>query len=275
MKTNGLRAAPALVGAIASVFALTVGSALGDSIRPAVRNTIRECTEIRNPGFYVLTRNLTAVDDCLVVTTSSVTIDLGGWVISGSSTGPDQTGVGIRGIGESVQDITVRNGTITGFADAINLHERAVVENVRAYGNAAGILAGSDSTVSGSNARGFEWGVNVGSGSIVSGNVVSGGLNAIIAGRHSIVSGNAVPNFFGNGIRAESFTTVSGNNVQGGDGTGIVAGVGSTVSGNTVHQELGSPGISVECPSNVIGNMVTGGLQLSGDGCTNIDNLAP
>jgi hypothetical protein len=257
MKTNRLCVAPALVGAVVSVFALTAGSALGHP----VRNTIRECTEIRNPGFYLLTRNLTAAvnDDCLVVRTSFVTIDLGGWVISGRSNDPDQLGVGITITGESVQNTTVRNGTITGFGDAINLGRRAVVENVRAFGNQGGIVAASDSTVSGSNVEGFELGVTVGPRSIVSGNRVFAALAAITTGSGSIVSGNVV--------------TVDIDH-------GIQAGVGSTVSGNTVQgleADVGV-GISVECPSNVIGNTATQfaeNLTLSGDGCTNIDNLAP
>ena len=51
------------------------------------------------------------------------------------------------------------------------------------------------------------------------------------------------------------------------------------MSGNTVQEDGGgTSGIEVACPSNVIGNTVTGfpeNLLLNGAGCTNIDNLAP
>ena len=50
------------------------------------------------------------------------------------------------------------------------------------------------------------------------------------------------------------------------------------MSSNTARDNRGI-GIDVECPSNVIGNTATGNagenLVLFGEGCTNIDNLAP
>ena len=74
MRKTSLRIAPALFGVIASVVALAAGPALGAQIN--------KCTKITKPGFYVLTRNLTATGDCLVVAANFVTIDLGGWVIT-------------------------------------------------------------------------------------------------------------------------------------------------------------------------------------------------
>ena len=82
MKKTRLRAASALVGVIASVTALGAGPALGAQIN--------KCTTITKPGFYVLTRNLTATGDCLVVAANFVTIDLGGWVITGSGLGGER-----------------------------------------------------------------------------------------------------------------------------------------------------------------------------------------
>jgi hypothetical protein len=50
VKRIRLRAAPAVVGVIASVVTLAAGPALGNPIR------ISKCTTITKPGSYVLTR---------------------------------------------------------------------------------------------------------------------------------------------------------------------------------------------------------------------------
>ena len=59
-------------------------------------------------------------------------------------------------------------------------------------------------------------------------------------------------------------------------------GVGSTVIGNTVtgviSEEPNEFGITVECPSNVIDNTITGSntnLTLNGAGCNTANNVAP
>ena len=86
MKKTRLHA-PALVGVLVSVVAFSAGPAWGDqSSRPALGNRISKCGTISKPGSYVLTRNLTAIGDCLVVAANFVTIDLGGWVITGNGT---------------------------------------------------------------------------------------------------------------------------------------------------------------------------------------------
>jgi hypothetical protein len=41
---------------------------------------ISKCTKITKPGSYLVTRNLTAVGDCLVLEARNVTLDLGGWI---------------------------------------------------------------------------------------------------------------------------------------------------------------------------------------------------
>ena len=87
MKKTRLHA-PAIVGVLVSIVAFSAGPAWGDqSSRPALGNRISKCGTISKPGSYVLTRNLTANGDCLVVAANFVTIDLGGWVITGNGTG--------------------------------------------------------------------------------------------------------------------------------------------------------------------------------------------
>jgi hypothetical protein len=268
MSQTRLRAVPAVVTLVASGVALASG--------PALAASINKCTTIAKPGSYVLTRNLSAAGDCLVVAADFVTIDLGGWVIAGDGS----TGAGVTDQGASRRGIAVRDGTITGFLACVVLGSTtgAVVEKVRADCEEAGISAGSDSNVSGNTARALIFGLSAGSDSIISGNVVTSSDVAIRAGSGSIVSGNVVTqsDF---GISAGSLSTVSGNNVGAID-QGIGVGRGSLVSGNNAHpqsegDEPAGPAFAVTCPSNVIGNTATGDLVLNGAGCTNIDNLAP
>jgi hypothetical protein len=263
MRKTSLRIAPAFFGVVASVVALATGPALGAQIN--------KCTRITKPGSYVLTRNLTATRDCLVVAANFVTIDLGGWVITGKD---ESTGSGVTDQGVPRRGIAVRNGTVTGFASCVHLSatSEAVVEKVRADCAQAGITIGSSSIVSGNQADGgaFE-GISAGAFSIVSGNVARAFSNvAISAGGVSIVSDNITDGDFG--ISAGPGSTVSGNQATVTDG-GLSVGRGSTVSGNTIDSENFVVDTTVACPSNVIGNTVTGNLVLDGEGCTNINNL--
>ena len=229
-------------------FALALGAAIhtpgADAQAPA---PITACGTINEPGSYMVATNLTAAGDCLVVTADFVTIDLAGFVITGNGTGS-----GIRG---GPRSTAVRNGTIVGFAIGVNMGE-GIVEGVRALANTR---------------EGIRTAV-----AIVRGNFAerNGGLGILAAG---IVSGNEVFANGGQGIFAGGASTVSGNNAVA-NGAGISAGAGSIVSGNTAVGNDGT-GIRVGCPSNVIGNTATtnvgGNLVLGGEGCNNIDNLAP
>jgi hypothetical protein len=287
MKKSRRRAAQALANVIASILAL--------GAEPALGAVISECTTIGKPGSYVLTRNLTAAGDCVVIAADFVTLDLAGWVI----TGDGSTGRGVTGGGRG---ITVRNGTVTGFSLGVMLGAGAVVEKVRAIdngGDGAGIATGSSSMISGNTVSGSPFPIAAGFGSTISGNTTRGGPFGITAGNFSTVSGNNVVGG-GVGIFTGFGSIVSGNTSSGSDPSiftglgsivsgniaagpvGILAGLGSMVNGNTAKEEGngggGSAGIVVDCPSNVIGNTATGysnNLVLSGAGCTNIDNLAP
>src|SRR5262249_7987904 len=94
----------ALVGAL-----LSSGSVwAGDSLLP-----IDHCQEInaRDQSSYVLVKNIfTSGRDCLVVTSSHITIDMRGFSIVG-----DGSAVGISAT-VPVEGVTVRNGTVKGFA---------------------------------------------------------------------------------------------------------------------------------------------------------------
>jgi hypothetical protein len=163
----------------------------------------------------------------------------------------------------------------------ISTGREGIVSGNIVRGGLFGISVGFGSIVTGNTASGTDVAISAGSNSIVSSNVTSSGENTLSAGSGSIVSNNIVAS--GDfGLSVGSLSTVSGNNVGAID-LGIFAGPGSTVSGNTAHPQSegddpAGPAIEVRCPSNVIGNTATGAFEnliLNGDGCTNIDNLAP
>ena len=143
------------------VFAMTVTLGLGTYASGQDVTEIDECKTIDAPGSYLLEKDLAATGDCLVVTSDFVTIDLGGFTISGDgaeadfedpgalSLGPFGTGSGIS-TPSFQKGVTVRNGQITGFNVGIDLGTGGahVVEGVRVFANSfIGIRAGRASLI--------------------------------------------------------------------------------------------------------------------------------
>jgi parallel beta-helix repeat protein len=222
---------------------------------------IKACQTISQPGSYELANNLTATGDCLVITASFVTIDLAGFSISSSNIG---VGTAISESGAPpFEGIAIRNGSISGFATAVNLDAAggSVVEGLRVFGffrtgiSANGIVRGN--TVGESNTP-----------------VTSSGINAA-----GIVTDNYVTGI-GRGTGISATGTVRGNTATD-NAEGIHAGAGSTVIGNTVMNNRGfiGIGISTDCPSNLTDNTAvnssSANLVLNGEGCHNEDNVAP
>lgn len=237
---------------------------------------IKKCGTITAPGSYQLDKNLNATGDCLVIQANFVTIDLNGFTVTG-----DGTGDGITDGGVARKGIAIRNGTITGFVDGIDLFfSRGVsVEQVRAFDNSGdGIRVGFDSMVTGNTA--FD---NVGNGifarfgSTVTGNTArSNNGNGIRADGDNTVTGNAARTNSNDGIHVGSGSTVTGNTANDNSGTGIKVSNGSTVTGNTARGNNGN-GLEVDCPSNVIGNTATdndgANKVLTDVGCNDINNI--
>ena len=215
-----------------SVFAACV--ALGFAgVAPAVLaaaapDSINNCRTITQPGSYVVRDNLTGSGDCLVVQADFVTIDLNGVVMTGNGTGN-----GITDQNAGRRGVTVRNGTITGFSNGVDLRaSRGVtVERVRTIAN---------------------------------------GNNGVTIGQLGLVSGGLSFDNTGIGILADTGSTIIGNTV-GRNQIGISSGIGSSVINNTSRNNV-NIGIAVSCPSLVLGNASTANavdLQLIGGGaCT-------
>jgi hypothetical protein len=159
-----------------------------------------------------------------VITASFVSINLGGFTISGFG-GTGTPGIVATPSSGRLQGIAVRNGSIQGNGVELSAVDGSIVEGLGVFG--------VPPTEVGIEATG-----------IVKNNTVVG-----IVEQHG----------FGTGISASG--TVTGNYVTGSGGTGMSIGQGSTVLGNTVTNS-GAPGappgrgigISVECPSNVTDN---------------------
>jgi hypothetical protein len=214
---------------------------------------IKRCQTIDQPGSYRLGNNLNAAGDCVEIRAQGVTIDLGGFAITG-----DGTGTAIKGVKAPVRTIpqvrtVVRNGEISNFALAINLS--GTVEGLRVTFNGKGIL------------------VPVG---IVRGNTVQFSRSVGIGVADGIVTGNLVV-ANGTGISVEEAAVITGNQAAG-NKIGIdVTGTGSNLIGNIAdgNSEIG---LRVRCPSNLVDNTAVGNgrnLVLNGTTCHSVDNLAP
>jgi parallel beta-helix repeat protein len=233
----------------------------------AAPQPISACQTISASGSYILTGNLTATGDCLLVAADNITIDLDGYTI----TGPGSGFAGITPPNTAIRNnITIRNGMIKNFGIGIQFAlgkngRRVTVERMTITDNtSSGVLLGDWSIVKDSNIS-----LNGGTGSYV--------------GARSLISGNIVSNNKGDGIHLSAGDSiVNGNVANNNSNHGIVAsdrGSGSSLIYNTASNN-GQHGISIMCPSNLQGNTaINNGLlpniYYSGTGCVNGHNLAP
>jgi hypothetical protein len=223
---------------------LTPGLVLAQDLREEGPIEIEKCGTIDKPGSYKLVHNLTFTSTsgtCLTITTNFVTIDLGGFTITGPNLA-SHNGTTAISAADRISGITVRSGSISGFDDGVDLAgEGSLVEGLRVFGAVISDL--------GIAAQG-----------IVRGNTVVG-----VAG----------PLAFGVGISATGIIT--GNYVTGSRFAEYQIGQGSTVIGNTaLNPGFPEPsGFLVSCPSNVTDNTTNSRLVLNGDGCNNTNNVAP
>ena len=204
---------------------------------------ITKCTTITEPGSYLLDKSLTAVGTCIVVAADFVTLDLDGQTLTG-----DGTGAGVNDSGVHHEGTVVKNGTIRGFANGVDLFASSTgqVERVRAFLNSQhGIRVGSDFTISGNNANGnLTAGIVAGNGSTISGNNASSNRDGIGAGNDSTISGNTASNNNDDGIAAGNNSTISGNTASDNTGIGIrvsacAVNSASNIYGNTAQNNTG------------------------------------
>jgi hypothetical protein len=202
----------------------------------AAPTLIAACQTINQPGSYVLANNLTAHGDCLVITADFVTIDLAGFLISGSGS----TGTAILR-SQGGRGISVRNGSISEFVTGVDLGSAggSIVEGLRVFG--------------------------------ISGLVV--GNFGIIA--NGIVKDNVVAEFRGGGISATGTVTgnnvggIRDIGISIGEGSTVI---GNTAASFTIGISVSCPSNLID---NTAINSHGFNLFLNGEGCHIEDNLAP
>jgi len=184
--------------------------------------------KITGQGSYRLTGNLTppASTDGIDVSASDVTIDLNGFAIIG----PGSSSLTPSGINAStVDDATVENGTVTGFAFGVELGNFGIARNLHADNNGSGISTGFDSVVEDCTANNstlaIEFAIGCGGASAMSGNTANGNANYGIycAGNGCVISGNTANANTGVGIYCDGSGCLVSRNAVYKNGTGIKA----------------------------------------------------
>jgi hypothetical protein len=229
----------------------------GDSIKPVER-----CQElaIGDRSSFVLVKDLYSYgQDCLTITSNNLTLDLAGFAIVGAGTG--------KGIiaSAAIQGVTVRNGTVRGFAVGVSLGGNGnVIEEVRIENNTdTGLFLGASSIADHLVVQGnWQYGVILSTANTFKNSSVR-------------ANGNTPASV---GLSAGPGSTITGNTIWANTGTGLFGSIGGAVIGNTVSDTLGV-GISAICPGNVQQNTSlwnsSGNLVLAGDGCLAVNNVAP
>jgi hypothetical protein len=168
---------------------------------------------ITQPGSYYLTTNLAGVsgDIGIYIAASNVTLDLNGFSILG---GPGAF-FGIS-IGSGNANITVRNGTISGWSIEPGIYNNAthvVLEHLNLSGNSQGLNCTNDTVIR---------------DCVVSDNAVDG----IVLGNNSTVTGCLVQSNAYNGITVQGAgNVISGNNLCGNNTSGSVGASAINITG--------------------------------------------
>ena len=287
---------------MASVCCAAALTALSFS-RAAAATSISACGTF-GAGSYLVVNNISSAGiNCLAFNAGPVTVDLGGFTVSGSGT---TNGV----IASGIANVTLRNGTIKGFARSAYLNgagavvdgvraltgglngftvgDNSIVENSLVNGHAGGITAGKNVTIvgntlsgnsgnmivvsDGSSVRnntvtlstGLSTAIQVTQNCKVVDNVISGSTFGVSTGDHNVISGNTVSGCF-DGISAGNNTTINGNNSSNNSDKGIGAGTGCLIINNTASSN-GANGIAASGSGTQLLNNVANSNGHSGIG---------
>jgi len=220
---------------------------------------------------YILTQNLSAVGDCLIVGADNITIDLKAFTISG-----DGTAAGIHeGSGRSAT--TIRSsvkipGMIQKFQYGIDLaaSNRSQISNVVVSGNITnGMILGIRALVKDCRAtQNGNYGIEAGDYVQVQNCTISeNSAGGLVVGNNALLIRNRVeknlnllfPDSPVNGIVAGVRSTLTGNVAEKNIGAGFIIGGQSQVNSNFATGN-GTIGIQVACPSTVANNRSTGNI---------------
>ena len=181
----------------------------------AAPQNISACQTISLPGSYTLNKNLIATGDCIVIAASFVTLDLNGFVITGSGAGtgiqetPSVPFPGFRGV-------VVRNGAVTSFGNGVY------------FPNSTGVTVERVNATLNTN-------------------------NGIELGQRAVVTASRADENGGIGMLVDNGASLTGNTVGRNHGSGIVAGEGAIIVTNEARNN-GLDGIFMDCPGAAIAN---------------------
>ncbi len=182
-------------------FALACGLLASLALVPVARAEITICTEIASvpfmitaPGIYCLKQNLVNTTDptpaylagAIEIEADNVTVDLNGFTLSNDIAGPANRMNGVVSFNRN--NITVRNGHVDGFAQAVLLGgmfaRRSTIENISANNsNHTGLFAvGADSKIRNNHVTGA---------GPDDGDSAAHGI-VLVFGENSVVEGNVV-----------------------------------------------------------------------------------
>lgn len=217
---------------------------------------------IGSPGHYVLDGDKPVPTGLtgILITSSDVVLDLNGFTVS--TTGLAFSGEGIDFNNNELSNVTIRNGTLRGFAfGGVSAPDLSTVENIKVIDcGLNGISAGDGSRVR---------------GCLVSGNLGPGSIHGIIVGNDSTVDSCTALGSDESGITGGARCRIFGNTVTGADAEGITCGLRSRVTDNSVS-DSGTSGIVAGVACQINGNNVSLASEhgiLADSGCTISRNL--
>lgn len=248
---------------------------------------------VSQPGSYRLTSNLVqtlASTVVLSVNANDVSIDLGGFEISGPFTCPGNpascaaAGLGYAIEADAVSGTSVANGSVRGTARGINLGDHCALHDVRVVETTNhGIFAGTGCALSRIvAARNGNDGVQLDQGSVTDSATYDNESAGFRFGSNSTITGSSARRNGSSGISGNAGTTVSdcvsSGNVQSGivllsggvvsssasynnTSNGIVGGSGTNVSFSSAYSN-GDRGIVLGAGSQAIGNTVRSNTNL-------------
>jgi parallel beta-helix repeat protein len=233
---------------------------------------------ITNPGSYYLTTNIAGVSGTygIEIMTNHVTLDLNGFALTGG-------GLGAAGVDVAygANDVTVRNGSISGFADGVDSEGfDTVLDNLRITGcsESAIYFFYSPSVVrnclcDSNGVSLYSPGVAI-NGGVISGCTIlnSGGDGLDFYGNGGTVSDCVVSGSHGYGISASgSNAQILGNTLNGNTYIAILMnGNNNRIEGNHVITPHGTVGIEVAGSEDT--NNIVIRNTVSGNGASNYSN---
>jgi hypothetical protein len=236
---------------VKNIFALLVLSMAFIVPDASAQVPLKKCGPLAS-GSYLLTGNIAAIGDCFILAADDITLDLGGFAITGNGTGS-----AVRTNGSS--RFTVRNGAIRNFTSGIDLASTVpfvTVDRLFVIGT------GADGGV----------GIGANDSSIVRDSVVSNNGVGIFVGSRSVITNNTAT-FNGDGYNVGLGSTVIGNTAGSNNRDGFQTQNGVTVANNTAFAN-GRWGF-LRNGGNFVGNtaMLSGVADVFGGATNEVNNV--